>query len=489
MSPVLKLSAAVATATCLCAALAGKVCGQNGREAGRTSNFIVILCDNLGYGDLGCFGSKLHRTPHVDNLAAEGMRLSSFYAAAGVCTPSRAALLTGCYPSRVGLDWTEPDGWVLRPISPNGLNPAELTIAELLKSRDYATACIGKWHLGDQLPFLPTAQGFHYYYGIPYSDDMTAQPGRPWPPLPLMRGSAVIEAPADRDTLTQRYTAEAVRFIERHRGRPFFLYLAQAMPGSTARPFASEQFRGRSGNGPYGDSVEELDWSTGVIVETVRRLRLAERTLIIWTSDNGTPRRRPPWGTNKPLSGSGYTTMEGGMRVPCVAWWPGHIPAGTSCDELCTMMDLLPTFALRAGAGLRVDRKIDGHNIWPLLAGRPGARSPYRAFYYYFCSALSAIRRGRWKLHLAINGVKRNSRAGRPMDKLLLYDLETDIGERHNLADKHPAVVKRLLRLADPIRCDLGDGPVRGPGCRPAGRVRQPTPRLLQRAGPGRGET
>ena len=291
-------------------------------------NFIVFLCDNLGYGDIGCFGSPVHRTPHVDRLAAEGMRLTSFYAASGVCTPSRAALMTGCYPRRVGLHLTQPDGAVLRPVSPNGLNPDELTIAEVLKAAGYATACIGKWHLGDQAEFLPTRQGFDEFFGIPYSDDMVENRERGWPPLPLMRDHAVIRSPVDRNLLTQRYTEEAIKFITANRQRPFFLYLPQAMPGSTARPFASPRFQGRSANGPYGDSVEELDWSTGEILDTLRDLQLNHRTLIVWTSDNGAPQRRPAQGSNRPLRGWGYTTWEGGMRVPCIIRWPGQIPAG-----------------------------------------------------------------------------------------------------------------------------------------------------------------
>ena len=308
-------------------------------------NFVVILCDNLGYGDIGCFGSSLHRTPHIDRMANEGMRLTSFYSTSGVCTSSRASLLTGCYPRRVGLGRTDPDGDVLRPVSRNGLHPDEITLAEILQRCGYVTACIGKWHLGDQPPFLPTRQGFDSYYGIPYSDDMTADVDSSWPELPLLRNELVVEAPADRATLTKRYTQEAVRFLEEQRHQPFFLYLAHAMPGSTNRPFASEDFRGRSTSGPYGDSLEEIDWSTGEILATLRQLQLDDRTLVVWTSDNGAPHRDPPQGSNRPLGGWGYTTREGGMRVPCIARWPGKIPDGSECHELASMMDLLPTFA------------------------------------------------------------------------------------------------------------------------------------------------
>ncbi len=230
------------------------------QSAGRLPNFVLIVCDNLGYGDVGCFGSKQHRTPNIDRMAAEGIKFTSFYSTSGVCTPSRASLMTACYPRRVGLHLTNPDGHVLRPVSPNGLNPTEITIAEVLKQRGYQTACIGKWHLGDQPPFLPTRQGFDEYFGIPYSDDMTSRPGRNWPPLPLMKNEEVIEAPVDRNTLTKRYTQQVIDFISRNREKPFFVYLPHAMPGSTRSPFASETFRGKSANGPYGDSVER---STG----------------------------------------------------------------------------------------------------------------------------------------------------------------------------------------------------------------------------------
>lgn len=278
-------------------------------------NVIVIFVDNFGSGDLGCYGSKLHRTPHVDRLAAEGTKFTSFYVASGVCTPSRAALMTGCYPRRVGMHVSDTGGAVLQPLAHKGLNPDEVTIAEILKSADYATMCIGKWHLGDQPAFLPTKQGFDDFFGIPYSDDMTKD-RKPdvWPDLPLMRGEKVIEAPADRDHLVKRCTEEAVRFIEQHAASPFFLYLPHTMPGSTGHPFSSEGFRGKSANGDYGDSVEELDWSTGQIIAALERLKIADNTLVIWTSDNGAVRRNPPQGSNAPYRGAGYDTSEGAMR-------------------------------------------------------------------------------------------------------------------------------------------------------------------------------
>ncbi len=439
-------------------------------------NIVLVNCDNLGYGDLGCYGSHVHRTPHVDRLAAEGLRFTSFYVASGVCTPSRAALMTGCYPRRVGLHRTEPDGAVLRPVSPNGLNPDEVTIAEVLRSAGYATTCIGKWHLGDQPEFSPIRQGFDEFFGIPYSDDMVENRAQGWPPLPLMRNDRVVSAPVDRDYLTQRYTAEAIDFMTRHRDRPFFLYLAHAMPGSTARPFASPSFQGRSANGPYGDSVEELDWSTGQILDALRQLKLGERTLVIWTSDNGAPQRKPPQGSNRPLRGWGYTTWEGGMRVPCIVRWPGRIPAGSRCDEIATAMDLLPTCARLARAALPDDRIIDGRDIWPLIRGQPEARSPHEAFYYYYMDQLQAVRRGPWKLHLPLDARRVDLNRGVAPAEMALYNLDADIGETHNVAAAHDDVVHRLLALAEAARDDLGDGPRAGKNQRPAGRIAAPRP-------------
>lgn len=448
----------------------------------RTPNFVVILCDNLGYGDIGPFGSQLHRTPHLDRMAAEGMRLTDFYVTSGVCTPSRASLMTGCYPRRINLHQGEGGTPVLQPVSSKGLHPNEITIARLLKSRGYATACIGKWHLGDQPPFLPTRHGFDFYLGIPYSDDMVERAeGKhgPWPPLPLMRGETVVEAPADRFTLTERYTAEAIRFIEANQQRPFFLYLPHAMPGSTTTPYAGATYRGRSANGSWGDTVEEIDDSTGTILAALKRLNLDNSTLVVWTSDNGAPQRKPPQGRNAPLTGWGYTTAEGGMRVPCLVRWPDHIAPASVCRELCTTMDLLPTFAKLAGADVPGDRVIDGHDIWPLLSQQAGARSPYRAFYYYQGEQLQAVRAANWKLYLPLaakRGLGQNQ--GKPAAKAL-FDLSSDPSETKNLADEHPDVVQRLLALADEARQDLGDVDRPGKSQRPAGWVDSPQPRRL----------
>ncbi|MCA1963172.1 MAG: sulfatase [Prosthecobacter sp.] len=447
---------------------------------GRQPNIILIYVDNLGHGDLGCTGSKRHRTPHVDRLAQEGSRFTSFYVASGVCTPSRAALMTGCYPRRVGLHVSATGGAVLQPVAARGLHPDEVTLAEVLKSAGYATACIGKWHLGDQPAFLPTRQGFDAFYGIPYSDDMTRDK-RPdaWPELPLMRGEKVIEAPADRDTLVQRCTQEALHFIQAQQASPFFLYLPHTMPGSTPHPFSSAAFRGKSANGSYGDAVEELDWSTGEILNTLDRLGIAQHTLIIWTSDNGAPRRSPPQGSNAPYRGWGYDTSEGAMRMPCLMRWPGVIPAGQVNDALCTTLDLLPTLAALAGATLP-EREIDGHDIRPILRGETADRSPWdeKGFCFYRMGQMQAVRAGDWKLYLPLTHALQDLRGRSGPVPLALYDVRHDPGEQHEVSAQHPAIVERLTRLAQQTAERIGNEDHPGPGQRPAGHVENPAPLL-----------
>ncbi len=453
-------------------------------------NVIMIFCDNLGYGDIEPFGSELHRTPNLNRMATEGRKFTHFCVTAGVCTPSRASLMTGCYAQRVGMDTNPRDGQVLRPVSPYGLHPDELTIAEVAKTAGYGTGIIGKWHLGDQPEFLPTRQGFDYFLGVPYSDDMTEPTGKRigdrldgnrWPPLPLMENERVVEAPVDRNELTRRYTERAIEFIRDQEDEPFFLYLPHAMPGSTSAPFASEAFRGKSRNGPWGDSIEELDWSTGQILDELVRLGIDDRTLVIWTSDNGAPLARdvsdPSRGSNRPLHGRGYTTGEGAFRVPTILWWPGHVPAGTTCDELATTMDVLPTFAALADVELPDDRVIDGHDIRPLLFGDAGAESPYDAFYYYQEDQLQAVRSGRWKLFVPLESFKRHPhfRRGGP-DGPLLFDVVADVSSEHNVAAAHPDVVDRLMALAEDARADLGDAGVDGAGIRERGKVADPSP-------------
>lgn len=472
--------AGLALLTWFGAAASGRAAECERPESKQPPNLILIVCDNLGYGDVGCFGSTRNKTPHLDRMAAEGMRLTSFYATSGVCTPSRASIVTGCYPRRVNMHWSPDGGHVLRPVGMQGLHPDEITIADALKNRGYATAIIGKWHLGDQPEFLPTRQGFDYYFGIPYSDDMTPRPGKPWPPLPLMENEKVIEAPVDRSQLTKRYTKRAIEFITEHRDEPFFIYLPHATPGSTKSPFVAEEFLGRSGNGNYGDSVEEIDWSTGEILQTLKRLELDDETLVVWTSDNGAVNRRHS--SNRPLKGWGYTTSEGGMRVPCIVRWPGRVPAGTTCDELCTTMDLLPTFARLAGGHPPQDRIIDGHDIRPLLFGLAGAKSPYDAFFYYYAKQLQAVRSGKWKLYLALDAKWKNLRGATAPSAAELYDLEADLGETKNLAAERPDVVERLLQYAEHARADLGDGEQEGQNQRPAGLVENPQPQVLSEA-------
>lgn len=438
-------------------------------------NFVVFFVDNFGNGDLGCFGSTLHRTPHVDRMAAEGTKFTSFYVASGVCTPSRAALMTGCYPLRVNLHVGGSGSAVLRAVDTKGLHPDEMTIAEVLKPAGYSTGIFGKWHLGDQPGFLPTRQGFDEFFGLPYSDDMTKDKlPDTWPELPLMRGDKVIEAPPDRDYLVKRTTEEVIGFIERHKDRPFFAYIPQTMPGSTKHPFSSPAFRGKSKNGDYGDSVEELDWSTGEIMAALKRLGLDERTLVVWTSDNGAVNRNPSQGSCAPYRGFGYDTSEGAMRMPCVMRWPGKIPAGKTNDEICSTMDLLPTFAALAGAALPKNA-IDGHDIRPLLLGESGAKSPWdvTGFGYYRRDQLQAVRAGDWKLYLPLDAKLITLGAGKTAPaKAELFDVRHDVHEDREAAAANPEVVARLSALAEKIRADIEAGK------RPAGWVENPKPLL-----------
>jgi arylsulfatase A len=436
-------------------------------------NVIFVYCDNLGNGDIRCFNPKtVHRTPHLDRMAAEGTRFTSHYSASGVCTPSRASLMTGCYPRRVDMHVSATGGQVLQPVATKGLNPDETTIAEVMKSAGYATTIIGKWHLGDQPEFLPTRQGFDSFFGIPYSDDMTKDK-RPeeWPELPLMRDEKVVEAPVDRDFLTQRYTEAAIAYIQSHQDKPFFLYLPHAMPGSTKDPYASPAFKDKSANGHWGDSIEELDWSMGEILAALKRLNLDEKTLIIWTSDNGAPHRNPPQGSNLPYTGWGYNTSEGAMRMPLIARWPGKVPAGRECQELTSMLDILPTMAALTDAPLP-ERKIDGHNILPLLLGQEGAVSPSdrTGFFYYHGAQLQAVRSGPWKLYLPLEAKRMNAKNTSPAP-LQLFNVRDDVVETQEVSAAHPDIVARLTKLADAAREELGDNDHPGKGQRAAGHV------------------
>lgn len=435
-------------------------------ESSSKPNIIVIFCDDMGYADIGPFGSKLHKTPNLDRMAAEGRRFTDFYVTSGVCSPSRASLLTGCYPRRVGLHQNETGAWVLFPGNKRGLNPTEKTMAEVLKDAGYSTSIVGKWHLGDQSEFLPTRQGFDSYFGIPYSNDMGHQ-DRPkpysYPPLPLLRNETVIEEEPDQAFITQRYTDESIRFIKEHKDGPFFLYLAHTMPHWPQ--YSSPEFAGKSENGKWGDAVEEIDWSTGEILNTLKELEIDQNTMVVFLSDNGGALHHGA--SNDPLRGGKGTTWEGGHRVPFIAWQPGRIEADSESNELATSMDLLPTFAALAGEKLPEDRVIDGKDIWPLLSGEPGAKTPHDAYFYYFKGELKAVRSGKWKLRVAS---PRHGRNEEPLPARALYDLEADISESNNVIDQHPEVVKRLEVFIEQARADIGDDLTDQPGAN----VREP---------------
>jgi len=442
--------------------------GLQGAKAASPPNIILVFMDDLGYADIGPFGATRQKTPHLDQMAAEGMRLTDFYSTCSVCTPSRSSLMTGCYPRRVNMHVDEKNLCVLFPAARKGLSPDEVTIAELLKQQGYATACLGKWHLGDHPDFLPTSQGFDYYFGIPYSNDMN----RKEVPLPLVRNETVIEVPVKQETITKRYTEEAVRFITTNKKRPFFLYLPHTAVHLPL--FPGKSFHGKSQNGRYGDWIEEIDSSMGTIFKTLKSEGLDNNTLVLFTSDNGSRQK----GSNDPLRGKKGRTDEGGMRVPCVVRWPGKIPAGSSSGEITATIDLLPTFAKLAGTNAPTDRTIDGKNIWPILSGQPQAHSPHEAFYYYQMDQLQAVRSGPWKLFVAMDAKKRNWGKPEPAQPLKLFNLATDIHEDTNLATAKPDVVKRLLALAEKARQDLGDTDRPGAGQRKAGWVEKAAPRL-----------
>ncbi|MCZ6673118.1 MAG: sulfatase [Verrucomicrobia bacterium] len=434
-------------------------------------NFVIIMTDDQGYADLSCFGGQHVYTPNIDRMAAEGMKLTSFYVAAPLCTPSRAALMTGSYPKRVDMAYGT-NFVVLLAGDGKGLNPEEVTMAEVLKSAGYKTGIFGKWHLGDQPAFLPTRQGFDEFFGIPYSHDIHPYHPRQdhfnFPSLPLLDGEEVIEMDPDADYLTRRVTERAVKFIEKNKAHPFFLYIPEPIPHKplhVSPPFmesVSDAIRDKlkeennsidyeTRDKLFRQAIDEIDWSVGQILDSLKKHGLDEKTLVIFTSDNG-----PAVGRADPLRGRKGSTFEGGMREPTVIRWPGKIPSGAVNDELMTAMDLLPTFAKLAGAEIPSDRVLDGKDIWPVLTGK--SKSPHEVFFYHKANELAAVRSGKWKLHV---------KDGSPE---ALYDLETDISESQNRLENHESVTKRLLVYIETFQQDLAQN------SRPAGFVDNPKP-------------
>ncbi len=463
-------------------ALVAASCEATGEPAPRDDrppNIVVVLTDDQGWGDVGVQGAVGFETPNLDRLAVEGIRFTDFYVAQAVCSASRTALLTGCYPNRVGISGA------LGPKSRVGIHADETTLAELCKSRGYATAMFGKWHLGHHSEFLPTRHGFDEYYGIPYSNDMWPfHPESPkaWVDLPTIEGEEIVGHNMDQTRFTTDFANRAVEFIERNADRPFFLYVAHPMPHVPLH--VSEKFLGESAQGMYGDVIEEIDWSVGQILAALERNGIDEDTLVMYLSDNG------PWlsygdhaGTTGPLREGKGTCFEGGVRVPFLARWPNGIPAGSICREPAMTIDVLPTVARIIGEELP-ELWIDGLDVGPLLTAEPGAKSPHEAyFFYYHRNDLEAMRSGRWKLHFphgyrTMQG-RRPGTGGIPgkydnsvKTGLELYDLVEDIGETTDVSARHPEVMARLMALADEMRNDLGDrlSKVPATGARAAGR-------------------
>ena len=424
-------------------------------------NIIIIYADDLGWGDLGCYGHPSIRTPNLDRMAREGMRFTDFYSAAEVCTPSRAALMTGRYPIRNGM--CNDKNRVLRNNSAGGLPASEITLAMALRKLGYATGCIGKWHLGHLAQFLPTQRGFDYYFGMPYSNDMKPTPGSPkgrakffeekleyWQ-TPLIQGDKIIEKEPDQRLITRRYTDEAVKFIQKNKKQPFFLYVPHTFPHVPL--FASKDFRGKSPAGLYGDVVEELDWSVGQILDTLRKEGLAESTLVVFSSDNG------PWlifnqhgGSAGPLREGKGSTWEGGMRVPGIFWWPGHIPAGRTQHQVGCTMDLFTTCLKLAGGKAPTDREIDGLDISPLLFGTGDVQRG--AYFYYRGQTLYALRLGPWKIHY-ITRSGYGPDAPQMHNPPLVFHLPSDPGEKFNVAEQNPEVIAQAARAVEQHRATV----------------------------------
>ena len=439
-------------------------------------NVILINCDDLGYGDLGCYGSPLNKTPALDRLASEGIRFTSFYMASPVCSPSRGALLTGCYPPRFSFGLFEGLP-VLFPGQAVGLPQTEISIARILRDAGYRTQMIGKWHCGDQDGFLPVNHGFEHYFGLPYSNDMGRQVNHPDgipvpPPLPLLLDGEVVEQQPDQASLTERYVQEAVRFMRDAQDDPFFLYLAHMYVHVPI--YVTEERLSNSQNGVYGAAVESIDWATKVIMRELSDLGLDENTIVIFTSDNGSLAEKkiygtnvPTGGSNQPLRGTKTTTWEGGQRVPAIVRWKGTIAPHQVNDELLTSMDLYPTLAHFCGATVPNDRVIDGKDVSDIWLGK-STESPHESFVYYAGNTLEAIRDARWKLHFA-----KGKQA-----VFELYDLDNDVSESTNVYSENSEVVERLTALANEWRQELGDARLSliGSGIRPIGRVDSPRP-------------
>jgi len=424
-------------------------------------NIVVILLDDMGYGDLSCNGSRGYKTPNIDQMANNGIRFTNFYVAQAVCGASRAGLLTGCYPNRIGISGAP------MPNSAVGISSKEETIAEVLKKVDYTSAIFGKWHLGDSKKFLPTHHGFDEYFGIPYSNDMW--PNHPqiknFPDLPLIEGDSVVGLNPDQSQFTRKFTERAVNFINKNKNKPFFLYLAHPMPHVPI--FASAKFKGKSEQGLYGDVLMELDWSVGEILSTLKKNGIEENTLVIFTSDNG------PWinygnnaGSTGGLREGKGTSWEGGQRVPCIMQWKGVIAPGLICNKLASTIDFLPTFAQISNAKLPVN-KIDGISILPLLKNETNANPRSHFYYYYQKNSLEAVTDGIWKLVFphkfrtyeknkpGQDGMPGTTSEGNV--ELMLFDLRRDPGERYDVKEMYPEVVSGLQKIADNAREDLGD--------------------------------
>ena len=430
----------------------------------RKPNIVLINCDDLGYGDLGCYGSQVNNTPVIDKMAREGLRFTDFYMASPVCSPSRGGMMTGCYPPRIGFGSFD-GAWVLFPGQGLGLNPEEKTIAGILKDAGYATMLVGKWHCGDQKEFLPTRHGFDSYYGLPYSNDMGIQagPAKGFPPLPLMLDEEVLEQQPDQSSITERYVEQSVRFIRENKDNPFFLYLAHMHVHLPHYP--PERFLKQAKNGQYGAAVECVDWAADAIMYELESHGILKDTLIIFTSDNGSNARLG--GSNSPLRGTKGTTWEGGMRVPCIMYWKDKIEGGRVCNEIVSAIDFLPTLAALAGADVPGGRVLDGCDFSDLILGRAD-KSPRDTFCYYLTNSAEAVRHGKWKLHIKKGKEEINE----------LYDLSEDISEENNLYDSRPDIVGRLKAMIKGFQKDLGDEHtgIAGQGVREIGKVENPVP-------------